>query len=138
MPDTTPDPAEVRAAARAAIGVPGDAPVRWRYVTIEYGGAIAPVCTATSYTGISETHATHTLDDGSRDDTGIYDCCPYPHIEVWSDELAAYLVALLNADADAGRPPMGTLTINPDPRHVAADIRDVRRAGGLPRYRKES
>ena len=96
LPDTRRE--EIRAAARARIDVPGTEPVRWRVVMIEYGGGIAPVCDATSYTGITQTHATHTLDDGERDDLGLYDCCPSPHIEVWSDAMSEYLVALLNAD----------------------------------------
>jgi hypothetical protein len=96
-------------AARAAVDVPGTEPIRWRVVSIEYGGGIAPVCTATSYTTDADlggaTSLTHRLDPDvfgpdARDETGLYDCCPTPWIEVGSEEMAAYLVGLLNADAD--------------------------------------
>jgi hypothetical protein len=145
MPEPT-DLTALRAAARTAIDVPGDAPgdapVRWRVVSIEYGGGIAPVCTASSFTLDADlggtTQPTHQLDadvfgPDARDDLGLYDCCPRPWIEVWSEEMAAYLVALLNGDAEVVRPSSGTITINPDPPHVAEAIREVRRAGGLPR-----
>jgi hypothetical protein len=103
----------LRAAARAAVDVPGVEPVRWRVVSIEYGGGIAPVCTATSFTLDADlggtSHPTHRLDadvfgPDTRDDLGLYDCCPRPWIEVWSEEMAAYLVALLNGDAAVVRP----------------------------------
>lgn len=104
---TTPTLAALRAAARALIDVPGDAPVRWRVVQIEYQGGVAPVCTASSYTLPSNGYSwpTHQLDPevfgpDARDDTGLYDCCPSPHIELFSDDIAAWFVALLNADAD--------------------------------------
>jgi hypothetical protein len=96
----------LRAAARAAVDVPGGEPVRWRVVSIEYGGGIAPVCTATEYAFGASSHPTHLLDadvfgPDARDDLGPYDCCPRPWIEVWSEEMAAYMVALLNGDAGA-------------------------------------
>lgn len=99
----------LRTAASPILINPDGSPVRWRVVSIEYGGAIAPACDATEYTNSlgrgGMTHPTHRLDPevfgpDARDDTGIYDCCPGPHIEVWSDELAAYLVELLNTDAE--------------------------------------
>jgi hypothetical protein len=37
-------------------------------------------------------------DEPGRDDrAGIYDCCPHPHIETWSESSADALRNLLNA-----------------------------------------
>jgi hypothetical protein len=107
-PETMPEPTDLtalRTAARAAIDVPGGDPVRWRVVSIEYRSGIAPVCTASSYTWGKDPEPTHQLDaevfgPDARDDLGLYGCCPSPQIECHSEEFAAYLVALLNADAD--------------------------------------
>ncbi|EFE74532.1 conserved hypothetical protein [Streptomyces filamentosus NRRL 15998] len=52
----------------------------------EYPNAIAPVCTSDEHDG---------------DDPTVYDCCPDTVIEVESHKLGAYLVELLNADAEA-------------------------------------
>lgn len=53
----------------------------------EYPNAIAPVC-------LDEEH--------DADDPTVYDCCPDTVIEVESHVLGAYLVELLNADAEVG------------------------------------
>lgn len=64
----------------------------WRTTYTEYGvhdepNAIAPVCT-------DEDHV-------ASEDPTAFGCCPEPIIDV-GPELAEYLVALLNADREAG------------------------------------
>jgi hypothetical protein len=75
----------------------------WRaiYTDSESPTGIAPVCTAE---GVDDVH--HVIADHPsgplRDDQGVYDCCPTPQIETGSTTMAAYLVELLNADAETG------------------------------------
>jgi hypothetical protein len=75
----------------------------WRviYTDSESPTGIAPVCTAE---GVDDEH--HVIADHPsgpmRDEQGVYDCCPTPQIETGSPVMAAYLVELLNADAEDG------------------------------------
>lgn len=77
----------------------------WRviYTDSESATGVALVCTAE---GVGDEHRMIVTDDGSgepmRDDQGVYDCCPGTQFETYSTVLAAYLVELLNADAEAG------------------------------------
>lgn len=99
----------------------------WRLVLTDTESltGVGLVCTDPAHPGIDDIGCEY-------DEFGVYDCCPMV-IETWHEKVAAYLVALLNGDAEAARPSSGTITINPDPPHVAEAIREVRRAGGLPR-----
>jgi hypothetical protein len=36
-------------------------------------------------------------DDPQVDGAGVYDCCPHPHIELWSEVAAAAMAATLTA-----------------------------------------
>lgn len=82
-----PSVTDTRAAAREALrGLTGGHPTpQWRVVISdsESPDAVAPVCEDP---------------DHEPGDGGVYDCCPEPVIEVGDERLAAYLVALLNAD----------------------------------------
>lgn len=74
----------------------------WRVVITdsESPTGIAPVCTAE---GDRDEH--DEVDDGTgpmRDEHGVYGCCPTPWIDTFLPTTAAYLVELLNADAEAG------------------------------------
>jgi hypothetical protein len=70
---------------------------RWRVIFTDSESltGVAPVCTA-------EQRDLHTIPDYPggpiRDEDGVYDCCPWPQFETYSTAMAAYLVALLNAD----------------------------------------
>ncbi|MEU3620641.1 hypothetical protein ABZ725_51655 [Streptomyces sp. NPDC006872] len=59
---------------------------------------LAPVCTG------ERSDALHQIPDYPggpiRDEDGVYGCCPWPQIETYSEPVAAYLVALLNADVE--------------------------------------
>jgi hypothetical protein len=80
---------DTRAAAREALrGLTGGDPApQWRVVFTdsESPDGIAPVC-----------------EDPGHDPTdgNFYDCCPEPDIEVGSEAVAAYMVALLNGDRE--------------------------------------
>jgi hypothetical protein len=92
------------AKARAAVAPliahdTGDRP-RWRIVHTdsESPSGVALTCTG------ENSDALHMIDDYPggpiRDEEGVYDCCPWPQFETYSPVLAAYLVELLNADAE--------------------------------------
>jgi hypothetical protein len=87
----------LREAARAYLASAYTKPVatQWRVILgdTERLTDVGPVCADPTHPGYPDIGI-------ERDDTGLYDCCP-PAFEVWSDAVAAYLVALLNADADA-------------------------------------
>jgi hypothetical protein len=93
--------AEVRAGAAEILkqdtGV--DYP-RWRLIATdsESLSGLAPVCSG------ERSDALHQIPDYPggpiRDEEGVYDCCPWPQIETYSTAVAAYLVELLNADAE--------------------------------------
>jgi hypothetical protein len=74
-------------------------PARWRVIITdsESPTGVAPVCTAAN--------SLHMIDDypgGPKyDEDGVYDCCPWPQFDTYSETTAAYLVELLNADATA-------------------------------------
>lgn len=99
---------ELRTAALAVLRRPNRltpeaqlaSPVRWRVIVgdSESLDSIAPVCPA-----ITDTTGLHVIADYPggpiQDEIGVYDCCPTPWIPVGRGEIAAYLVALLNADA---------------------------------------
>lgn len=76
-------------------------PIHWRMIIgdSESLDSIAPVCTATN--DPTGEHVIANYPGGPlQDDTGVYDCCPTPWIEVGNGDVAAYLVALLNADTE--------------------------------------
>ena len=84
-----------RAAAHAYLATTTGTPTpQWRTGILEYDPAtgegrrttVVPVCP--------------TDDHDTDDDPTVYDCCPEPAIETDSEPLAAYLVALLNADRE--------------------------------------
>jgi hypothetical protein len=92
------------AKARAAVAPliahdTGDRP-RWRVIHTdsESPSGVALTCTG------ENSDALHMIDDYPggpiRDEEGVYDCCPWPQFETYSPVLAAYLVELLNADAE--------------------------------------
>ena len=73
----------------------------WRVIVTdsESPTGIAPVCNAE---GDADLHLWADLGRGfARVDDGVWDCCPTPQVETYSTVLAAYLVELLNADAEA-------------------------------------
>jgi hypothetical protein len=73
---------------------------QWRVITTDSESltGLAPVCTADR-----RFHEIPDYPGGPKyDDEGVYDCCPWPQIETYSVDVAAYLVALLNADAAKG------------------------------------
>lgn len=77
----------------------GDRPT-WRtvFTDSESLAGIALSCTADS-----DLHIIADYPDGPlRDEHGMYDCCPGTWFETGSTALAAYVVALLNADAEGG------------------------------------
>ena len=93
--------------ARAAVGhlcevEAGERHPLWRVIITdsESPTGFAPVCTAE---GDDDEHA---IVDGpggpTRDETGVYDCCPSLQVETYSPTLAAYVVELLNADTETG------------------------------------
>jgi hypothetical protein len=60
----------------------------WRVIITdtETCSGIAPRCNSSQHP-----YADH-------EEVDVYDCCPEPHIETWSEPLAARIVALLNAE----------------------------------------
>lgn len=97
-----------RAAARERLRlITGANVTAWRVVVTddEMPTGIAPVCP----------------DEGHEAcDASAYDCCPDPVIETWSEPLALYLVALLNADAGkATRTTGAKATLPPAPGRLA-------------------
>lgn len=95
--------AKARAAAAEMLGQNnGVAHPRWRLIATDSESltGLAPVCTG------DRSDALHQIPDYPggpiRDEEGVYDCCPWPQIETYSTVVAAYLVELLNADAERG------------------------------------
>lgn len=73
---------------------------QWRVITTDSESltGLAPACTADR-----RFHEIADYPGGPKyDDEGVYDCCPWPQVETYSVAVAAYLVALLNADAAKG------------------------------------
>lgn len=68
--------------------------LRWRLVSLDYQAGIALVCESPEHGRLYEG-----TPDEARDEEGVYDCCPFPCLEVGPPALAAYLLALLNTDA---------------------------------------
>ncbi|MDV6290281.1 hypothetical protein R2F25_30180 [Streptomyces sp. UP1A-1] len=80
----------------------GERRPQWRviFTDSESPTGVAPVCTAE---GDDDLHLWADLGNGfSRVDDGVWDCCPSLQFETYSTVLAAYLVELLNADAEDG------------------------------------
>jgi hypothetical protein len=102
--------AEHLAAARTAAAEilrqdTGEDHPRWRVVITdsESPTGIAPVCAAPG-----DAHTIADYPGGPiRDEDGVYDCCPEPHIDTYCEPIAVYLVALLNADAPTATTPAG-------------------------------
>jgi hypothetical protein len=63
--------------------------VTWRVVSgdNESRADIAPVC---------PDPVLHVVAESGIDQSSVYDCCPGPHIEIWSESLAIKIVELLN------------------------------------------
>ena len=73
----------------------------WRVIgtDTESGTGVAPVCERQS-----EIQGPHGRDDSNdvwADERGVYDCCPHPHLETYSEDGAKQLAALLT-ELDAG------------------------------------
>jgi hypothetical protein len=91
-----------RAAREQLLVETGERRPLWRVIVTdsESPSGVAPVCAA------EQSEALHEIVDYPggplRDDQGVYDCCPWPQFETYSPVLAAYLVELLNADAEVG------------------------------------
>jgi hypothetical protein len=71
----------------------------WRaiFTDSESMSGVAPVCEH------QDDVSKHSTGDGHgkvADPHGVYDCCPGPHLEMWSEQTAAQLAATLTA-ADA-------------------------------------
>lgn len=74
----------------------------WRviFTDTESASGVAPVCPLTE--------ANHLIEDedgaplpGAPDVHGVYDCCPGPRIELWSEQDAAHVAEILtSADAE--------------------------------------
>lgn len=95
------DLTKARTTVLAALARDGVAtPPRWRTVITdsESPTGVAPVCTGEQSDAL---HVIHDYPGGPiRDEDGVYDCCPWPQFDTYSADTAAYLVALLNADAE--------------------------------------
>jgi len=65
----------------------------WRVIVTdtERPSGVAPVCPAVASGG-------HLIPDSEgTDETGVYDCCPGPHIECWSESTANEVSKVLTA-----------------------------------------
>lgn len=66
----------------------------WRVIITdsESASGVAPVCP-------QQTDPTvHVIGDvDESDELGVYDCCPHPHLECWSERAATRLAAELTA-----------------------------------------
>jgi hypothetical protein len=94
---------------------------------------VAPVCTQPG------SDALHEIPDypggPKRDEDGVYDCCPWPQFDTYSEATAAYLVALLNADsADSAEAWRGELD---HLRTLTTTLTAAAEAGNLPAIRKQ-
>ncbi|HJS47204.1 MAG TPA: hypothetical protein VFF37_05775 [Streptomyces sp.] len=88
-------------AAEMLLTATGEPRPTWRVIITdsESPTGIAPVCTAE---GGDALHMILDYPGGPmRDEEGVYDCCPWPQVDTYSTAFAAYLVELLNADAEA-------------------------------------
>lgn len=67
----------------------------WRVIITDTESmtGVAPVC--------ETDHTPHSEDGESQLRDWVFDCCPHPHIEMWSEDLATRLAELLN-EAEAG------------------------------------
>lgn len=105
MPQSSQTPGSGLARARAAALADlarneGVTPSRWRVIITdsESPTGLAPVCSGDNSDAL---HMIHDFPGGpKRDEDGVYDCCPWPQIETYSEAWATYLVELLNADAE--------------------------------------
>lgn len=73
--------------------------MEWRviFTDSESGTGVAPVC---EHRGDVTKHSSGDGFGVEADPSGVYDCCPHPHIETWSEGGAAHLAELLtNLDA---------------------------------------
>lgn len=122
------------AAARAAVEPliahdTGDRP-RWRIIHTdsESPSGVALTCTG------DRSDALHMIDDYPggpiRDEEGVYDCCPWPQFETYSPVLAAYLVALLNADVEEKATDAQSATATPTDTNRRAQLLHEMALGG--------
>lgn len=73
---------------------------KWRVILTDSESltGLAPVC---NQPGSDALHEITDYPGGpKRDDDGVYDCCPWPQVDTYSEAMAAYLVGLLNADTE--------------------------------------
>ncbi|MGW8379208.1 hypothetical protein [Streptomyces sp. ODS28] len=68
--------------------------LHWRLVSLDYQPGVALVCESPEHGRLYE-GTPHEV----RDEEGVYDCCPWPQLEVGTPALAHYLLTLLNAHA---------------------------------------
>lgn len=67
----------------------------WRVIMTdtEQPSGVAPICPEQ---GDVNKHSTGDGYGVEVDEQGVYDCCPGPHIECWSEDAATRLAAMLN------------------------------------------
>ncbi|MFE5662423.1 hypothetical protein ACFQ7W_00635 [Streptomyces niveus] len=100
-PITSQDPvalAKARTSAAAMLADDNGQPHHWRVIVTdtESPTGFAPACRASTS---DDVHMIADFHGGPiRDEYGVYDCCPWPQVETFSEPFAAYVVALLNAD----------------------------------------
>lgn len=70
--------------------------MQWRVIITDSESltGVAPVCPEQGK--IEGQHGRDDSNDAWADDSGVYDCCPHPHIETWSETAAARVAELLN------------------------------------------
>jgi hypothetical protein len=71
----------------------------WRVVITDSESmtGVAPICVRQDERGSPHDHGDQRqMYDLRFDATGVYDCCPEPHIETYSTSTAAFLVELMN------------------------------------------
>lgn len=68
----------------------------WRVITTDTESmtGVAPVCDQQDDCYGPHGHRDDD-DDPQADANGVYDCCPHPHIELWNEDRAAAMAALL-------------------------------------------
>lgn len=67
----------------------------WRTIVTDSESmtGIAPVCP----NQMDPTGLHHMPDDNAQDTSGVYDCCPHPHIEIWHEGDAKSITNRLTA-----------------------------------------
>ena len=76
--------------------------MKWRTIITDSESmtGIAPVCEQQSEFGGPHSYRDDD-DDMQIDEHGVYDCCPHPHIETWSEGVARLIAhSLTQAEAE--------------------------------------